>query len=58
MPTSTIEEKAKMCQQYQNSRIKVFIHGNDMLEAHNLALHIAKTKDLFYIDGYSFYNFI
>lgn len=58
MPTSTAEEKIKMCQ--QNLQIKLFIQGDNILEAHDIALRIAKIKGLFYIDGYSFfyYNFI
>lgn len=58
MPTSTAKEKINMCQ--QNSQIKLHIQGDNLLEAHDIALHLAKTKGLFYIDGYSFfyYNFI
>jgi len=39
-----------------NVAVTVLVQGSDMIEAHNIALRIAKEKGLFYLDGYSFFN--
>jgi len=51
LPTTTTEEKVKMCQRYPLSR--VIVRGDTLLEAHRIALDIAMREDLFYFDGYS-----
>jgi threonine dehydratase len=52
MPTSTADDKIKMCQMHSDSRTTVLIRGSNMIEAHNTALHIAQKMGLFYLDGY------
>ncbi|KYM85114.1 Threonine dehydratase biosynthetic [Atta colombica] len=49
LPTTTIEEKIKICQRYPLSR--VIVRGDTLLEAHRTALDIAMREDLFYFDG-------
>ncbi|KYN13798.1 Zonadhesin [Trachymyrmex cornetzi] len=50
LPTTTTDEKIMMCKAYPLSR--VFVKGNNLLEAHRAALDIAMSEGLFYLDGY------
>ncbi|XP_011865760.1 PREDICTED: threo-3-hydroxyaspartate ammonia-lyase-like [Vollenhovia emeryi] len=49
MPTSVDVEKVKLCKGLNFATVHV--KGNDMVEAHRFALHIAQTEGLAYIDG-------
>jgi len=53
MPESTTDEKVNKCRELSAS---VIVCGNDMVDLHKFALHIAMTKGLFYFDRYSFFN--
>jgi len=53
MPKSTTDEKVNKCRELSAS---VIVYGNDIVDLHKFALHIAMTKGLFYLDRYSFLN--
>ncbi|TGZ46686.1 Threonine dehydratase catabolic [Temnothorax longispinosus] len=53
MPLSTADETINMC---RDLGATVLNYANDMVEAHNIALRIAREKGLVYIDG-KFENF-
>ncbi|XP_018307886.1 L-threonine dehydratase catabolic TdcB-like [Mycetomoellerius zeteki] len=55
MPISTADEQVKNCRKYKAT---VLVQGRDMLEAHNIALRIAKTNGLYYLDGNDHPNMI
>lgn len=52
MPASAPSDKVHGC---RNFNATVRVEGSNMLEAHYIALHIAKEKSLFYLDGYFLY---
>lgn len=54
MPISTAEETVRMYQSQAGSLVTVLVKGSDIVEAHNIALYIAKAKGLFYLDRYSY----
>ncbi|XP_018370974.1 PREDICTED: putative threonine dehydratase [Trachymyrmex cornetzi] len=56
LPTTTTDEKIMMCKAYPLSR--VFVKGNNLLEAHRAALDIAMSEGLFYLDGNDHPNMI
>ncbi|XP_011882647.1 PREDICTED: threonine dehydratase, mitochondrial-like [Vollenhovia emeryi] len=52
LPVSTSRQNVACCKQYENPQTTVLNMGKNMVEAHIIALNIAKVQGLFYLDGY------
>jgi len=50
MPSSTKQEVVNKCREFST----VITRCNNMVDAHEIALHIARRDGLLYLDGYSF----
>ncbi|XP_011882770.1 PREDICTED: threo-3-hydroxyaspartate ammonia-lyase-like isoform X2 [Vollenhovia emeryi] len=58
LPLTARDENIARCHAYENSHITVHVQGNDIVEAHHIALQLAKTKGLVYIDGHDHPNMV
>jgi len=53
MPSSTVYKIVNKCRFYSAT---VMTGGDNMVDAHRIALHTARTRGLVYLDGYVFFN--